>query len=73
MPVFEVDPAVEAVAVQRIGELRATRDAARFDDAMGRFAEAAAEFARREVAQLGTTACSRPRSTRRAPRRRRAR
>src|SRR5437763_1922233 len=44
-PVFEIDPQVEEIAVQRIQELRATRDAGRFDDAIERFREAAADFA----------------------------
>jgi methylmalonyl-CoA mutase N-terminal domain/subunit len=52
-PVFQVDPAVEEIAVQRIQELRATRDAARFDEAIGRLREAAEDFARRDVAELG--------------------
>ncbi|MDQ3933802.1 MAG: acyl-CoA mutase large subunit family protein [Actinomycetota bacterium] len=52
-PVFEVDPEVESVAVQRIQELRAERDAARFDDAIGRLREAAEDFAGREVPELG--------------------
>src|SRR3954465_11432788 len=39
VPVFEVDPSVEAIAIERIQELRATRDAARFDEAIGRFRE----------------------------------
>lgn len=53
VPVFEVDPAVEEIAVQRIQELRAQRDAARFDDAIGRLREAAEEFSRKEIAELG--------------------
>ena len=53
MPVFEVDSAVEKIAVERIQDLRATRDAARFDDAIGRLREAAEHFARREVDELG--------------------
>src|SRR3954462_6962071 len=44
MPVFEVDPAAEAIAIERIQELRATRDAGRFDEAMGRLREAAEDF-----------------------------
>ncbi|HEX2088194.1 MAG TPA: acyl-CoA mutase large subunit family protein [Solirubrobacteraceae bacterium] len=52
-PVFRVDPEVEEVAVQRIQELRATRDGARFDDAIGRLREAAGDFARRHVGELG--------------------
>src|SRR3954453_19150671 len=52
-PVFEVDSEVEQIAIERIQELRATRDAARFDDAIGRLREAAEDFARREVSELG--------------------
>src|SRR3954447_18579792 len=53
VPVFAVDPSVEAIAVERIEELRATRDAGRFEEAIGRLREAAEEFARREVDELG--------------------
>jgi len=53
VPVFEVDPEAERIAVERIVELRETRDATRFDDAMGRFREAAAEFAAAETRDLG--------------------
>src|SRR3954468_13829155 len=53
VPVFEVDPSVEAIAIERIEELRATRDAGRFDDAIGRFREAAERFAAAETASLG--------------------
>src|SRR3954452_10965983 len=53
VPVFEVDPSVEAIAVERIQELRATRDAARFDEAIGRFREEAERFAAAETAALG--------------------
>ena len=52
-PVFQVDPEVEAIAVERIQELRATRDATRYDDAIGRLREAADEFASRDVRELG--------------------
>src|SRR4051794_2205435 len=52
-PVFEVDSEVEQIAIERIQELRATRDAARFDDAIGRLGKAAEDFARREVEGLG--------------------
>src|SRR3954452_2337409 len=52
-PVFQVDPEVEQIAVERIQELRATRDAARYEDAIGRLREAAEDFARREVEGLG--------------------
>ena len=51
--VFEVDPGVEAVAVERIQELRATRDAARYDQAIEALREAAVDFSKREVADLG--------------------
>lgn len=53
VPVFEVDSAVEEIAVQRIQELRAQRDGARFDEAIGRLREAAEEFSRKEIADLG--------------------
>src|SRR4051794_22361239 len=53
MPVFEVDPAVEAIAVERIQELRATRDAGRFDDAIGCFREEAERFAAAQTSELG--------------------
>jgi methylmalonyl-CoA mutase N-terminal domain/subunit len=52
-PVFELDPEVEAVAVERIQELRATRDADRYDDAIGRLREVADDFAKRDVSELG--------------------
>src|SRR5207244_11768514 len=52
-PVFQVDPEVEAIAVERIQELRASRDGARFDEAIGRLREAAEDFAQRDVAELG--------------------
>src|SRR3954468_12132231 len=52
-PVFQVDPEVEPIAVERIQELRATRDAARLEEAIGRFREAAADFAARDVSELG--------------------
>lgn len=52
-PVFQVDPEVEEIAVQRIQELRAERDNARFEDAIGRLREAAEEFSLRDVAELG--------------------
>jgi methylmalonyl-CoA mutase N-terminal domain/subunit len=52
VPVFEVDPEAEAIAVERIQELRATRDAARYEDAMGRFREEAERFAAAETAEL---------------------
>jgi methylmalonyl-CoA mutase N-terminal domain/subunit len=52
-PVFQVDPGVEQVAVRRIEELRATRDAGRHEDAIGRFREAAETFAATEIPGLG--------------------
>ena len=52
-PIFQVDPSVEQIAVERIQELRATRDQARYDDAIGRFRDAAERFASQEVADLG--------------------
>jgi methylmalonyl-CoA mutase, N-terminal domain len=51
--IFSVDTSAEAVAVERIRELRATRDAERWRSAMADLEVAAAEFAGREVAELG--------------------
>jgi methylmalonyl-CoA mutase N-terminal domain/subunit len=53
MAIFRVDDSVEEIAVQRIEELRATRDRARFDEAIGRFGDAAEAFAAKETAELG--------------------
>jgi methylmalonyl-CoA mutase N-terminal domain/subunit len=46
---FKVDSEVERIAVERIRELRASRDSARFQRAMGRFTEAARAFAAADV------------------------
>ncbi|MGH8239025.1 MAG: methylmalonyl-CoA mutase family protein, partial [Steroidobacteraceae bacterium] len=52
-PVFKVDSEVERVAVERIKQLRAERDAARWNEAMRKFAAAAARFKSSTVADLG--------------------
>ena len=52
--IFKVDPNVEALAVERIEELRTSRDAARFDKAMGAFREVAEDFAKKECKDLGS-------------------
>jgi methylmalonyl-CoA mutase, N-terminal domain len=51
--IFSIDPEVERVAVQRVQELRETRDQGRFDKAMAAFNEAAEAFARADVSDLG--------------------
>ena len=51
--IFTVDPAVEQVAIERIRELRARRDADQFRAAMTALEAAAGEFAARDVARLG--------------------
>lgn len=51
--IFEISPDVEQIAVERIRELRATRDHARFERAMSDFAVAAKSFAKRKVSELG--------------------
>ncbi|MGW1681582.1 methylmalonyl-CoA mutase family protein [Saccharopolyspora sp. NPDC002376] len=51
--VFSVDPAVEQIAIERIRELRATRDQARFEKAMDGLHSAAEQFANAEVSDLG--------------------
>ena len=52
-PIFQVDPEVERIAAERVQELRATRDAAAYDRAMAALDEVAADFATREVHELG--------------------
>ncbi len=52
--IFKVDPNVEALAVERIEELRTSRDAARFDKAMCAFREVAEDFAKKECKDLGS-------------------
>jgi methylmalonyl-CoA mutase, N-terminal domain len=51
--VFSVDPDVERIAIERIKELRATRDATRLQHAMREFRAAAEDFASRDVEDLG--------------------
>lgn len=53
VPIFQVDPEVERVAVERIRALRADRDEERWTVAMHKYKQAAARFARRDVADLG--------------------
>ncbi len=50
---FKVDPEVERIAIERVRELRASRDAARWESAMDRFATTAADFAERTYEELG--------------------
>lgn len=54
--IFRVDPDVERVAIERIRELRARRDSARFERAMDGLDRAASEFAARTVSRLGDNA-----------------
>jgi methylmalonyl-CoA mutase N-terminal domain/subunit len=54
--IFTVDPDVERIAVERIREHRATRDQARFDEAMAAFDRAARAFAAKSVSHLGDDA-----------------
>lgn len=51
--IFKVDPEVERIAVERIEELRASRDAAKYDAAMEAFDKVAKEFAGKSVPDLG--------------------
>ncbi len=51
--IFEVDADAERIAIERIQELRASRDSARFDDAMSALELAAKSFAERKVSELG--------------------
>ncbi|MBA3569520.1 MAG: hypothetical protein H0W28_09280 [Pyrinomonadaceae bacterium] len=51
--IFEISPDVEQIAIERIRELRATRDSARFKRAMSDFEVAAKSFANRKVSELG--------------------
>ncbi len=53
---FTVDPEVERIAVERIRQLRASRDAAAFDRAMAALELAAKEFADAAIGQLGQDA-----------------
>jgi methylmalonyl-CoA mutase N-terminal domain/subunit len=51
--IFKVDPGVERVAVERIRDLRSSRDSKAHAEAMRAFAEAARNFARRGVGEIG--------------------
>jgi len=51
--IFKVDPEVERVAVGRIQDLRSSRDSKAHAEAMRAFAEAARNFARRGVGEIG--------------------
>lgn len=51
--IFQVDPEVERVAVERVRQLRASRDAGAYDKAIEALDQAAAAFAAAGVAQLG--------------------
>jgi methylmalonyl-CoA mutase N-terminal domain/subunit len=53
---FQVDPEVERIAVERVRQLRADRDPAAFDQAMKALDEAASKFAESQVGQLGDDA-----------------
>jgi methylmalonyl-CoA mutase N-terminal domain/subunit len=53
---FTVDPEVERIAVERIKQLRVSRDAAAFDRAMAALELAAKEFADAAIGQLGQDA-----------------
>lgn len=53
---FKVDPEVERIAVRRVQELRASRDAAAFGTAMAGLERAAEEFAGSRIDQLGQDA-----------------
>ncbi len=50
--IFKTDPNVERIAIERVQELRATRDATKFETAMAAFQEAAAKFADSDFADL---------------------
>jgi len=54
--VFELDPEVERVAVERIHDLRARRDSSRWAQAMADLEIAAKTFSERDVAELGDAA-----------------
>lgn len=51
--IFTIESSVEEAAIDRIRELRATRDAARWTRAMGHLEAAAGDFAERKVSDLG--------------------
>ncbi|MBT6095825.1 MAG: hypothetical protein HOH04_13155 [Rhodospirillaceae bacterium] len=50
--IFKVDPNVERIAIERIQELRATRDGTKYEAAMTAFQEAATKFAESDYADL---------------------
>ena len=52
--VFSVDEAAERIAVERIRELRETRDQAQYESAMKAFDDAARRFSQADVSELGT-------------------
>lgn len=49
---FKIDPEVEAIAIKRVEELRATRDHRRWERAMASFAQAAEELAAKDYSEL---------------------
>jgi len=51
--IFKVDPEVEKTAVDRVRELRSTRDGNRFTKAMQDFSDVAFQFADRDISELG--------------------
>ncbi|GLW99309.1 acyl-CoA mutase large subunit family protein [Microtetraspora sp. NBRC 16547] len=51
--IFKVDPEVQRIAIERIQELRETRDQTRHAAAMERFEEEVARFAKAELQDLG--------------------
>ncbi|MCL4414439.1 MAG: acyl-CoA mutase large subunit family protein, partial [Actinobacteria bacterium] len=51
--IFTVDPEVERIAVERVRDLRARRNAVAFGQAIDTLDAAAKEFSEREVSQLG--------------------
>jgi methylmalonyl-CoA mutase N-terminal domain/subunit len=51
--IFTVDPEVERIAVERVRDLRARRDPATFEQAIGALDVAAKGFSQRGVSQLG--------------------
>ena len=55
-PLFTVDSEAERIAIERVQELRARRDATAFERAMQALDAAAAEFGSRDVGQLGDDA-----------------
>lgn len=51
--IFTVDPEVARIAVERVRDLRESRDQAAFEHAIAALEEAAAGFARADIAELG--------------------